>query len=227
MGTSGKRRIMKFGEMAVEDKLITPEQLAEALRRQETSMKHLFIGEVLVRMGAMDEAKIILLLSDQWDYEIVDLDSMEISYEITKLVEQSISTLYRIVPIGLEDGKLILAASPKTVWSSRIGTHQYSNLTKLLKYPFEFRLASPDSVGRKISCLFALESPPPFISLPVELDYPEVFFGIKYDNPEARIDELEKKVAEMNQELVRLKDELEKFKYQTNTRLLNGGCVLD
>ncbi|MGC9054278.1 MAG: type II secretion system protein GspE, partial [Candidatus Hydrogenedens sp.] len=54
-----------FGQILVEKKIISEEQLREAIHRQQTTMSHRKIGEILVRLGYISKSHIIETLSEQ------------------------------------------------------------------------------------------------------------------------------------------------------------------
>jgi|GEM_PF-4358882 len=54
-----------LGEILIQAKIITSEQLGEALHKQKTTMSHRKIGEILVRLGYIDKRHIIEALLTQ------------------------------------------------------------------------------------------------------------------------------------------------------------------
>jgi MSHA biogenesis protein MshE len=60
--TAAKRRL---GDIVVERKLVTPEQLEEALAEQRTTGRKL--GEVLVDLGFITRVDLAGVISEQWD----------------------------------------------------------------------------------------------------------------------------------------------------------------
>ncbi|MBI4713498.1 MAG: PQQ-binding-like beta-propeller repeat protein [Planctomycetes bacterium] len=72
---SGKRRVLPIGELLVKAKLITVEQLAEALRLQKST--HFRLGEVLFQMGLVKEAQVLQAVRYQIEEEVYGLFTWE------------------------------------------------------------------------------------------------------------------------------------------------------
>ena len=67
-----------FGQRLVEKKIITQQQLDEAIHKQQTSMSRRKLGEILVRLGYISKSHIVEGLADQLGIPIVKLSDREI-----------------------------------------------------------------------------------------------------------------------------------------------------
>ena len=72
-----------LGELLIERKLITPENLAEALQLQEE--RGGLIGQILIALGYTDEVAIAQALTTQYGFPYLPLSGYEIDPEVAKL----------------------------------------------------------------------------------------------------------------------------------------------
>ena len=129
-----------FGQRLVERGIISQEQLDEALRRQQTTMAHRKIGEILVRLGYISKSHITEGLADQMGIAVVHLADMDIPPRIKGLVDGSIAMLYRVIPIEERNGVLVVATADPT------NINALDNLGRLLDRPVEPALATPEDI---------------------------------------------------------------------------------
>ena len=106
MEKSGSERL---GELLVRIGLITEEQLEQALNRQVAQGGRL--GAVLVSDLIVSEHELARALAEQKDLPLVNLASTEIDRTAVRLLPLSVARMREIVPIGFEDGHLVLAMS--------------------------------------------------------------------------------------------------------------------
>lgn len=105
----------RIGEILVRKKLVTWEDLEEALKEQQRNRE--FIGEILVRKGHVSRSLLYKALADQFHMKFVDLTVTRINTEAVRLVPESIAKKYGILPIEVHDGKLIMGVSdPLKSW---------------------------------------------------------------------------------------------------------------
>lgn len=101
---------MRIGEMLLAEKLITPEQLNEALRlkRENPSKK---LGDLLVDMGAVTETGLMRTLSARLKIPFVDLVEHGISEDAPGLIPEELAQKYTAIPIHREGRVLTVASS--------------------------------------------------------------------------------------------------------------------
>ena len=100
-------REKQLGDILVEQGVISPLQLDEALQRQRLTGD--MLGRVLVTMGLCEEQDIIESLGVQSGMERVDLSKMKIPEETIRLVTADVAKFYSIIPIRKTDDRLIVA----------------------------------------------------------------------------------------------------------------------
>jgi len=93
--------------MLVEHKLITQQQLMNALVLQKNTGKKL--GEVLASQGLLTETEMMSFLQLQIGISFIDLSKRRIDPKLASSVPLPIAQRYTLVPISLENGKLEVA----------------------------------------------------------------------------------------------------------------------
>jgi len=97
----------KLGEMLIQAKIITPEQLKEALEIQRREGGRL--GQHLMKLGYVTEEQITQILSRQYGVPSVNLSKLEIDPEITNLVPVDVCQKYMVMPIRRVGATLTIA----------------------------------------------------------------------------------------------------------------------
>ena len=97
------------GHILVDRGLISPEQLHAAEEQQRDTGRSL--GRVLVDEQMVGEKDLVAALATQIGMGFVDLTDTEIDGRATTLLSDAIMRRHSILPIGYEDGKLIVAMS--------------------------------------------------------------------------------------------------------------------
>lgn len=139
-----------FGQRLVERKIITQQQLNEAIHKKQTTMGHRKLGEILVRLGYISKSHITEGLADQLGIQIVELARRDIPQRITALVPGSIATVYRVVPISEEGQTLVVATADPT------NINNLDNLQRLLDRPIQPMLATPEEIGQALAKYYNL-----------------------------------------------------------------------
>ncbi|MBI4559413.1 MAG: Flp pilus assembly complex ATPase component TadA [Candidatus Hydrogenedentes bacterium] len=139
-----------FGQKLVEGGIISQQQLDEAIHKQQTSMSHRRLGEILVRLGYISKSHITEGLAEQLGIPIVNLSDREIPERIRNLVDTTIAQVYRVIPIAEEGAKLVVATADPT------NINLLDNLGRLLERPVEAYLATPEQISIALSKYYGL-----------------------------------------------------------------------
>ena len=99
----------RLGEMLVEEKLITVQQLEDALKEQQKSGE--MIGKILVNRGYLKEEVLLESLSRQLNVPFIRLSNIVIDREVIKKVPAKFVWHYKIIPVEYAGGKLTIATS--------------------------------------------------------------------------------------------------------------------
>ena len=102
----------KIGEILIEEKLITEEQLSEALETQRLTGQK--VGQVLIDKGFIKENVLYKVLADKLGCKYVDLENYEINANVVTKISQTLAQKHKAVPIDIENNKLKVAMSEPT-----------------------------------------------------------------------------------------------------------------
>ena len=106
----------QLGALLVASKLLTQEQLDAAIAEQAATNKSL--GRILIDNNLLKEADLVSVLAGQLGLEFVDLDEAHIDSSAAGLISDALARRYQALPIGWEDGRLVLAmADPGNVFA--------------------------------------------------------------------------------------------------------------
>ncbi|KAA0255259.1 MAG: type IV-A pilus assembly ATPase PilB [Acidobacteria bacterium] len=107
---------VKLGELLLKAKLITADQLQEALKTQKDS--GIKLGEALVKLGFVTEEDITETLSAQFGVPSINLSHFEIDPNVLKLVPADVARKYNILPVNKTGATLTIAmADPTNVFA--------------------------------------------------------------------------------------------------------------
>ena len=99
MGLSGRRKI-RIGDILINEGIISPEQLDEALAKQRENKKRL--GEILVNDGYVTDETMANALCHQLGYERADLQS-RIPDDLISMFDVDILKKYSAIPYRYDD----------------------------------------------------------------------------------------------------------------------------
>ncbi len=97
----------RLGDLLVEDGILSPAKLEEALKKQRSSGKRL--GDVLQDMELVIETQILDALSKQLGVPKIDLGDEPPDAEVAALVDPEVIKRHKALPIRLEGNELIVA----------------------------------------------------------------------------------------------------------------------
>jgi type IV pilus assembly protein PilB len=99
-----------LGQLLVDGRVISQEQLRHALERKQSTGKRL--GEVLVELGYTTERAIAAALAEQFQLELVDLDHVSVERDAVDLLPEELARRHEALPLRiLEDGTPLLAVA--------------------------------------------------------------------------------------------------------------------
>src|SRR6266542_3018308 len=103
---------VRIGELLLKEKLITAEQLQQALGQQKSNGGKL--GYNLVKMGFVKDEQITALLSKQYGVPAISLAQFKIDPTIVKLVPTETARKYQMIPLSRSGSTLTIAMTDPT-----------------------------------------------------------------------------------------------------------------
>src|SRR5471030_292487 len=103
---------VRIGELLLKEKLITAEQLQQALSAQKANGGKL--GYNLVKMGFVKDEQVTALLSKQYGVPSINLTQFKIDPTIVKLVPTETARKYQIIPLSRSGSTLTIAMTDPT-----------------------------------------------------------------------------------------------------------------
>jgi len=102
----------KLGALLIQNKIITEEQLKEALKRQYQQGG--FLGTNLVMLGYIDEETLLHILSTKLGIQSISLTGIEITPMLQRMLPFDKVKLHNVLPIALEGNTFIVAMADPT-----------------------------------------------------------------------------------------------------------------
>jgi hypothetical protein len=132
---------IKLGELLLNEKLISPEQLDEALKCQ--AVFGIKLGSSLVELGFITDEQLCRFLSRKLGVPAASSRAMSsIKPEVLALVSEELADKFRVVPIGIDGKKLALAMADPTDFKA---IDEVAFVTGRVVFPYivpDFRLTS-------------------------------------------------------------------------------------
>jgi len=97
----------KLGEILIKEKIISAEQLKQALEYQKTSGGRL--GNALVKLGFLSDDEVTAVLSRQYGVPSINLAYFEVDANVIKLIPMETSMKYQILPLSRVGSSLTVA----------------------------------------------------------------------------------------------------------------------
>jgi type IV pilus assembly protein PilB len=106
----------QLGDILLEGGLVTHDQLTAAYDEHQRNGRSL--GRVLVEQGVLSEGQLVAALATQIGLRFVDLSDFSVDGSAVSRVPDSVCRRYTALPVGYEDGKLLVAmADPANVFA--------------------------------------------------------------------------------------------------------------
>jgi type IV pilus assembly protein PilB len=101
--------LKQLGDILLEDGLVTQQQLFDAYDEHQRAGRAL--GRVLVDRGVLTESQLVAALAQQIGMRFVDLTEFPVDGAALSSIPQAVARRYNAMPIGYEDGRLLVAMS--------------------------------------------------------------------------------------------------------------------
>jgi len=108
----------RLGEMLIDKKLLSKEQLDVALEEQKRTKE--FLGEILVRKRYIKEMDLLEALSEQFNMPVASLKNRYIDWKLLKQFSPSLIMDYRAFPIEQGEFSITVAlTNPLDAWAMK------------------------------------------------------------------------------------------------------------
>lgn len=103
-----------LGEMLIEEKLITREQLENAQKLQQQNGGKL--SDTLVKQGMVKPEELAVILSIQLNLPLIDLKRHKVQPESLRLIPEEIARKYTLIPLDIvKDSLMVVMADPEDI----------------------------------------------------------------------------------------------------------------
>lgn len=104
-----------IGQLLIDEGILTPERLDEALTIQERTQSRL--GQILMAEGFVERLDLYRLLADQWGLELVDVAHRELDFDLLEHLDPADLAKWGWIPIERDSGGVITVAvsEPPTI----------------------------------------------------------------------------------------------------------------
>ncbi len=106
---AGRTTVKRLGEMLVEENLITPEQLENALEAQHKQGGKL--SDILVNSGYVKAEDLAAVLSIQLNVPLIDLKRHGIQSNALRLIPEEMARKHTLIPLDIVDDALLVVMS--------------------------------------------------------------------------------------------------------------------
>jgi len=145
-----EKRQRTLGQILIEKGVITETQIIDALEMQREN-PNMRIGEALVAMEAATWDDVYEALAELLGYRFVDLRATRIPAEAIAAVPKSVARKHHLVPVGEEEGVLLVALTDP------FDLYAMDNLRFYLNRDVRCILAAPDAVAEAINKYYGIE----------------------------------------------------------------------
>lgn len=142
-----------LGEILVRSGTIDGDELEVALQRARQIRRPL--GTVLVELGLATEKDVTQALSRQLNVPSMDLDSAQISADVTRWVDVELAEKFRVFPVGADPGQALL----RVATSDPTNVEALETLTRRSGMMVFFFLCDETTIVRAIRRYYHRETP--------------------------------------------------------------------
>src|SRR5579884_2669442 len=178
----------RLGDLLLKAKIITPEQLAQALKAQKEN-GGARLGSILVKLGFVTDEEVTTFLSRQYGVPAINLNYFDLDPNVVKLVPQETARRYQVLPLSRVGSSLTIAmADPTNVFA-------IDDVKFMTGFNIEPVVASETAISDAIDKAYAAPEQDNFEDLMATLDDADVELT-NTDQEEIALSELEKAADE-------------------------------
>ena len=137
----------KFGQILLENNLISPEQLEKALALQKNSVQR--IGEILVSIGAITLGQVAEVLAVQLGILFISLDEYQVQSSAVKLLPRKIAESFKAIPLKFEDHDTLLVTM-----ADPVNIIFQDEIKKITGHKIKIAASGLDDIERNLSRIY-------------------------------------------------------------------------
>lgn len=137
---------VKIGDLLLAKKLITQEQLDQALKLQAAQGGKL--GDILIQQGYVKEKQLLTALADQLKMPYVDIEHYDINKEASQRIPEKLARRFKMLPIDFKDHRFLIAMADPT------DVQALDELNRLFMEPIQPVVASNTALIRLLDLVF-------------------------------------------------------------------------
>ena len=146
MSTQTKRKKIRLGDLLVQHRMISEQQLEDALAEQRKSGYKL--GRVLIQLGFLTEEELMRFLGRQLDTPVVDLKHYQFQPEVVRMLPETHARRYRALALSQRGNEITVGmADPTDIFG-------YDALSQMLKKPLNVVLVRESELMATIDLVY-------------------------------------------------------------------------
>jgi MSHA biogenesis protein MshE len=144
--TTVKHKKIRIGDLLIEHKIISQDQLTSALADQKKSGRKL--GRVLIENGYLTEDQLLDFLSRQLNIPYIELKRYQVKPEVVRLIPEVQARRFRVLALeDARDGLLIGMADPTDIFA-------YDELTRVLRRSIKLAVVRESDLLKTIDIMY-------------------------------------------------------------------------
>ena len=148
---AGYGRKKRLGELLVDAKVITEDQIGHALEAQKSGMQGQKLGAVLINLGYITDIQIVKALTQQLGYKEVDLGRVRVGEEILKLTDETILRENSLFPFGFSEKNPNIL---KVAMSDPLDIRAVDNISVITGFQVEIYVTTQKDIAAAIDRYF-------------------------------------------------------------------------
>src|SRR5215207_2512651 len=139
----------RIGDILISEGKVTSEQIEEALAIQRKDRRE--IGQILLSLGYVGKSDLARALARRLRLEYTELTENDVDREAASLVDQKVLRRHGVLPLRVEDGRLVVAMSDPTNF------YALEDLRMISGYPIIPIVAVDDEIQKALDDVSAIE----------------------------------------------------------------------
>ncbi len=135
---------IRIGDLLLSEKLITQQQLDEAVAYQKTSGGKHRLGQIFLEKGLVDETQMLDVLAKQFNTKRVIISRLPIDIQAVSKIPKSVAQKYNLMACYETEGVLFVALSDP------LDLYAIEDVKAIVKMPVTLLLATKDDIQKAI-----------------------------------------------------------------------------